>query len=213
MWSIFRVGFLAAAAVLWSLSAQAQLSSTQPEWLGAVRQGGHVIVFRHGATHADQADTDPLHLENVAQQRQLNDQGRALARAIGAAMRSLKLPIAAVHASAFQRAVETGQLFGFGEVKPSLDFSEGGLVVTPIENSRRAQALRKFAGTMPPAGSNVILVSHKPNLLDAFGKDWFDVREGEASIFRPDGAGGFKLVARVQADEWSKLAQAAARQE
>jgi hypothetical protein len=69
--------------------------------------------------------------------------------------------------------------------------------------------LRKFAATMPPAGSNVVVVTHKPNMLDAFGKDWFDVREGEASIFRPDGAGGFRLVARVQADEWSKLAQAA----
>jgi hypothetical protein len=26
-------------------------------------------VFRHGATHADQADTDPLNLDNVAKQR------------------------------------------------------------------------------------------------------------------------------------------------
>ena len=123
-------------------------------------------------------------------------------------MRRLKLPVAEVHTSAFHRAVETGQLLGFGDVKPSLDFTEGGLVVTPIENSRRAQALRKFAGTMPPAGFNVILVTHKPNILDAFGKDWFDVREGEASIFSPDGNGGFKLVTRLQADEWSKLAQA-----
>ena len=50
---------------------------------------------------------------------------------------------------------------------------------------------------MPPAGSNIVVITHKPNILDAFGKDWFDVREGEASIFRPDGAGGSRLVARV----------------
>jgi hypothetical protein len=25
-----------------------------------LRAGGYVIVLRHGATHADQADTDPL---------------------------------------------------------------------------------------------------------------------------------------------------------
>ena len=85
-----------------------------------------------------------------------------------------------VHTSAFNRAVETGQLLGFGGVKPSLDFAEGGLVVTPVENNRRAQALRKIAATVPPAGSNVIVVTHRPNILDAFGKDWFDVREGEA---------------------------------
>jgi broad specificity phosphatase PhoE len=207
---IVGIAFLAAATALCSSPGHPQLSSPQPEWVGALRQGGHVIVFRHGATHADQADTDPLHLENVAQQRQLNDQGRELARAIGAAMRSLKIPVAAVHTSAFQRAKETGELLGYGEVKPSLDFTEGGLVVTPLENTRRAQALRKFAATMPPADSNVVLITHKPNILDAFGKDWFDVREGEASIFRPDGAGGFKLVARLQVDEWGKLAQAAA---
>jgi len=52
------------------------------------------------------------------------------------------------------------------------------------------------------------VVTHKPNILDAFGKDWFDVREGEASVFKPDGSGRYKLVARIQAGDWSKLAQA-----
>ena len=43
--------------------------------------------------------------------------------------------------------------------------------------------------------------------MDAFGKDWFDIREGEASIFKPDGSGGYyRLVARLQAADWSKLA-------
>jgi phosphohistidine phosphatase SixA len=194
------------AALAW-LSASEASAQAQAEWINAVRQGGHVIVFRHGATHRDQADTDPLNLSNVAQQRQLNDQGRALARTIGDAMRKLKIPVGEVKTSMFNRAIETGKLLGFGEVTTTADISEGGLVVTPIENDRRMAAMRKLAGTVPPAGSNVILVSHKPNILDAFGKDWFDVREGEASIFKPDGS-GYKLVVRVQAGDWEKLAQA-----
>ena len=84
---------------------------------------------------------------------------------------------------------------------------EGGLVVTSIENNRRAQALRKRAATQPPPGTNVIVVTHRPNILDAFGKDWFEVKEGEASIFKPDGAGGYKTIVRLQANDWSKLAQ------
>ena len=44
--------------------------------------------------------------------------------------------------------------------------------------------------------------------MDAFGKGWFDIREGEASVFKPDGSGGYKPVVRIQASEWSKLAQA-----
>ena len=96
---------------------------------------------------------------------------------------------------------------GFGEVKSTLDVTEGGLVVTPDENTRRTQALRKLAGTPPAAGSNVVIVTHKPNIMDAFGKDWFDVREGEASMFKPDGNGGYKPVVRIKADEWSGLSK------
>ena len=208
MFHCARLTLAVLAAAFCFLSASGPSALAQAEWINAVRQGGHVIVFRHGATHRDQADTDPLNLNNVAQQRQLNNQGRALARSIGESMRKLKIPVSQVHTSLFNRAVETGKLLGFGEVTSSPDFSEGGLVVTPIENDRRAAAMRKLAATVPPAGSNVVIVSHKPNILDAFGKDWFDVSEGEASVFKPDG-NGYKLVARVKADEWSKLAQAA----
>jgi phosphohistidine phosphatase SixA len=176
------------------------------EAVNALRGGGHVIVFRHGATHADQADTDPLNPANIEKQRQLNDQGRALARAIGEAMRKLNIPVGQVVTSQFNRAVETGTLLGFGAVTSTADITEGGLVVTPIENNRRAAAMKKLAATVPPAGTNTVLVSHKPNIMDAFGKDWFDVREGEASVFRPDGS-SYRLVVRIQAADWGKLAQ------
>jgi phosphohistidine phosphatase SixA len=202
---IVRLVLLCVLLAVCPLTANAQAA---PEWIDALRQGGHVIVFRHGATYPDQADTDPLNPKNVAQQRQLNDDGRALAKAIGEAMRKLKIPVGEVQTSQFQRAVDTGTLLGFGEVKATADISEGGLVVSPNENNRRTQALRKLAGSPPPAGTNVVIVSHKPNILDAFGKDWFDIREGEASVFKPDSSGGYKLIVRIQASEWSKLAQA-----
>lgn len=180
-------------------------AESQTEWLTALRAGGHVIVIRHGATHQDQADTDPFNLANVDKQRQLNGAGRAKAREIGEAFRKLGIPVGLVITSQYFRAIETGKL-AFGSAQPTADVTEGGQVVTPIENSRRTAALRKLAAT-PPATGNTVIVSHKPNILDAFGKDWFDIREGEASVFKPDGAGGFRFVVRVQADEWAKLAQ------
>ena len=197
-----------AAALSWSFSAHGQAPLVQTELINALRGGGYVIVFRHGATPPDQADTDPLHLENIDKQRQLNEAGRAQARSIGEAMRKLKIPVGAVYTSMFNRAVETGKLLGFAEVKPSIDYAEGGLVVPAIENNRRAQALRQLVATPPSPGTDVVVVTHKPNILDAFGKDWFEVKEGEASIFKPDGAGGYQLIARLQADDWTKLAQA-----
>ena len=197
-------------SLLWVVPALAQSSATAaPAWIAALRDGGYVIVVRHGATYADQADTNPLDPKDTAHQRQLNDAGRAAAKSMGDALRKLKIPVGKVQTSQFQRAVETGTLLGFGEVSSTADIAEGGLVVTPYENNRRTAALRTLAATPPPAGTNIVLVTHKPNIVDAFGKDWFDVREGEASILRPDGKGGYTLAARVQAAEWTRLAQAA----
>jgi phosphohistidine phosphatase SixA len=142
----------------------------------------------------------------VAKQRQLSERGRQQARDVGAALKTLQIPIGQVYTSQFYRAVETGRLVSGKEVTPTADVSEGGQVVTPIENDRRTDAFRKLVATAPSAGTNTLIVSHKPNILDAFGKDWFDVREGEASVFRPE-SGKYVLVARLQASEWLQLAK------
>src|ERR1043166_7098963 len=46
------------------------------EIANALRAGGLIVVLRHGSTFRDQADTDPLHPDNVAAQRQLDDAGK-----------------------------------------------------------------------------------------------------------------------------------------
>ena len=170
----------------------------------ALQGGGYVIVFRHGATNRDQADTDPLNPDDVSKQRLLTDTGREVARQIGLVFKAMQIPIDTVYTSRFDRAAETGKLIGTGAVTTTSDLTEGGLVVTPIENDRRAEALRKLAATPPAKGKNTLIITHKPNILDAFGKDWFDVREGEASVFRPTSDGKPVLVARIQAADWAK---------
>src|SRR5712675_3064319 len=111
--AIIRSALLCALLGLLPLAANGQPAASPTEWINAVRQGGHMIVFRHGATYSDQADTDPLNFKNVAQQRQLNDDGRSLARSIGEAMRKLRIPVGEVQTSMFQRAGDTGTLLGF----------------------------------------------------------------------------------------------------
>ena len=59
----------------------------------------------------------------------------------------------------------------------------------------------------PKAHTNTILITHQPNIIAALGKDWFDVKEGEASLFRPEN-GNYKLVVRVQMEEWPYIAAA-----
>jgi len=200
------LAWLLAVALLSSAPTVGAQTPATPALLAEMKQGGYVIVFRHGATNRDQADTDPLNHDNVARQRLLSAAGREVAQKVGDAFRKLGIALGPVYTSKFNRAVETGRLVSGGEVITTLDITEGGLVVTPIENDRRADAFRKLAATLPPPGKNVLIVSHKPNIIDAFGKDWFEVKEGEASIFKPDGTGKAMLVGRLQAVEWIKAA-------
>jgi broad specificity phosphatase PhoE len=172
-----------------------------------LRAGGFVIVFRHGATFPNQADTDPLNFDDIAAQRNLNDKGKVLAKAFGDAVRRVGIPVGKVYTSKYNRAYETAVIAGFKDIEKTADLTEGGLVVSPNENNRRIEAFHKMLGTVPQPGTNTILITHKPNIVDGLGKDWFDVKEGEASLFRPEN-GNYKLVVRVQMEEWPYIAAA-----
>jgi hypothetical protein len=75
------------------------------------------MVVRHGATFPDQADTDPSNFDNIAAQRNLNDKGKALAKAFGDAMRQAGVPVGKVYTSKFNRAYETAVIAGFKDIE------------------------------------------------------------------------------------------------
>jgi hypothetical protein len=131
-----------------------------------------------------------------------------LAKAFGDAVRQVGIPVGKVYTSKYNRAYETAVIAGFKDIEKTADLTEGGLVVSPNENNRRIEAFHKMLGTAPQPGTNTILITHKPNIVDGLGKDWFDVKEGEASLFRPEN-GSYKLVVRVQMEEWPDIAVAA----
>jgi len=207
-----RRGFVGLLALFLGAAGPAigQSERSDAELAAMLRGGGLVIVIRHGATNDDQADTDPLNPDNVDKQRRLSAKGEEAAKALGLAFTQIGLPIGKVITSQFDRAYQTAKLAGLVRAEKSADVTEGGLVVSPNENKRRALALRTLVSTAPLAGTNTVIVTHKPNIIDAFGKDWFEVREGETTIFRPTPP-GFQVVARFQIDEWPRIAAAAGR--
>jgi hypothetical protein len=87
--------------------AWGQAAPSVGELLQMLHSGGFVIVFRHGATNPDQADTDPLNIGNTSKQRQLNDKGRTDAKVVGDAFKAARVPIGKSYSSQFYRAVET----------------------------------------------------------------------------------------------------------
>jgi len=215
-WAVGRLTAVAGFVLALSAPCLAQSQNLQDgmirdsgQLVQLLRSGGYNIVVRHGATFSNQADTNPFNFDDVANQRNLNDKGKELAKAFGDAIRRIAVPVGEVYTSKFNRAYETAVLAGFEDIKRTVDLTEGGLVVTPDENNRRAEAFRRMLTRAPEKGKNNVMITHKPNIIDALGKDWFDVKEGEASIFKPEG-GKYRLVARVQMGDWPKLAAASA---
>jgi len=184
-----RLSLLCALLACSSMMARSQAASSRNDWVSDLRGGRSVIVFRHGATTSDQTTdamsnpmSNPSGSKAAAGERQLNEAGRARAQSIGASLRKLGIPVGMVLTSPLRRAVDTGMLMAFGEVTIVPDLAEAGPALSPEENRRRAQALRTLVTLPPPVDSNLVIVSHKPNVTDAFGNDWSDLREGEASV-------------------------------
>jgi phosphohistidine phosphatase SixA len=167
--------------------------------LAALKAGGLVIYFRHTSTDFGQSDEQMTGYEDCARQRNLTDRGRDEARAIGAAIKRLGLPVGQVLASPFCRTMETARLiFGRATATPAV---RGG----PAEGvpADRYAELRQLLSTVPPAGTDVAIVSHG-NPFRAVVGDPF-LAEGEAAVIEPLGAAGFRVVARIPKDGWSAV--------
>src|SRR5712664_1112768 len=140
--------------------------------------------------------------EDCASQRNLIDKGRSDARAIGAAIRELRIPVERVLASPFCRTVETAQLL-FGRAEKMQEVRGGPSA--PADTERYA-ALRRILTTPVGAGNNLAVVSHGNPFYSVAGPPY--LAEGEAAVIRPLGT-DFQVIARIRVDRWDALASAA----
>lgn len=182
-------------------SAGAQDGEPPPALLEELQKGGFVIFFRHAATNQNHKDTDPDDLENCAAQRNLTEQGRGQARAIGDAFRALTIPVGDIVSSHYCRCLDTLRI-PFGHAKPSVDLTSI-VGVSEAERQRRILAIKRMLSAPTQAGKNTLLVSHRFMLHDASGL-W--LKEGEAGIARPLGNGRFEIVGQIAPEDWTALA-------
>ena len=174
----------------------------------AIQRGGHYIYFRHGATNRSEQDSDPTNLANCATQRNLTDEGRAQARAIGEAFRALNVPVGLVLSSPYCRALEFARLgFDQAQAEPSLVLPDP---LTAEERQRNTEALLRILALLPPSNTNVVMVAHSPNIRDAVDVDL--PVEGGAVILKPNAGGKPTPLLRILPGEWSTLAQVLRRQ-
>ncbi|HEY3187097.1 MAG TPA: histidine phosphatase family protein [Solirubrobacteraceae bacterium] len=171
--------------------------------VGRLRDGGHVLVFRHAATDFSMTD-ETRDLRDCARQRNLNAQGRRQARAIGSALRRLGIPVGDVLASPYCRTRDTARL-AFGRVRSSTALLSADFFRSPSARAGQPRRLRRLLAARPRAGTNTVLVSHGFAIDDATG---VSLAEGEAAVVAPSvRARDVEVVARIEADEWARLAR------
>jgi phosphohistidine phosphatase SixA len=155
--------------------------------------------------HASSSHTPPnpaqANADNVQHERQLDETGRSSAVALGAALRRLHLPIGLVLSSPTYRALETIRLANLGQRTTFPDLGDSGQSMQSDASGIRAAWLRAKIATPPVSGTNVLIVTHFPNIMDAYPQYSTGLADGGALIFRPDGRGGATMVARVKIDE------------
>jgi phosphohistidine phosphatase SixA len=166
----------------------------------ALAGGGYILYFRHTSTDFGQNDERMTGYEDCTTQRNLTDIGRAEARAIGAALTELRIPVGDVLASPFCRTMETATLI-FGRAKATAAVRGGP---AQPESPDRYAALRELLATPVRGGTNLAIVSHGNSFRAVAGGPY--LAEGEAAVIEPRGSAGFGVVARVRKDGWSALA-------
>jgi phosphohistidine phosphatase SixA len=169
----------------------------------ALQKGGYVLYLRHAITDRSRIDADRVNLHNCATQRNLSEEGRKQAQAIGKAVRTLGITVAEVLTSPYCRCIDTAKLaFGKFTVMADLVWTLGQ---PETETQRLAKALRKLLGTQPPKGANTVLVSHTANLKEAVGI-WPEP-EGAVYVFLPREDGGVSHLGSIGPEEWTTLTQ------
>ena len=183
----FRRGALLLLPLLMALHSAHGEPPAGKELISALRSGGYVILMRHASSPRNLPGAAQADVDNVNHERQLDEEGRASAIAMGEALRRAHIPIGDVWSSPTYRALQTIKLARFGSP-------------TSYEELK--------VSVLPRPHENTLIVTHFPNIAEAYPQGSVGLADGEAIILHPDGHGGAAIVTRVEITEWATLTTA-----
>jgi broad specificity phosphatase PhoE len=168
-------------------------SAAQDVWK-LLESGGRVVLIRHAITTPGAGDPPGMRLEDCSTQRNLSDEGRRHARAIGEAFRSRRIDIDRVLSSPWCRCKETAQLA----------IGNGAEVFAPLSNlvgrsehrDGQVKALKAYMAGLD-GKTRVLFVTHGIVVNALTG---VSLASGEMAIVRPDPSGEPKVVGRLKVD-------------
>jgi len=177
--------------------------------LRALRRGGLILWMRHGARdeRSGLVSDAQAAAHDCAKQSRLTAKGEAQARAVGAGMRALKLPIAAVYAARLCRTEATARLLDVGPVKVDARLDEASTWRDRGGDAAYETAVLDLLSMPPPAGQNVAMVSSKLTVHHPHPAVLAELGTAEVAVFRPRPGNMPQLLARIGPRAWTKLVQ------
>lgn len=176
-------------------------SSTAPaadtDMWSKLKQGGYVILVRHGPTDTMTHSTHPrAEFENCVGQNNLSPEGQAVAARIGRAFKKKRIPIGEVLSGPYCRVQDTARIaFGKVRVWEALDLQTS---LPEEEAVKRNQEVAARVGAYK-GKKNLVLVTHQPN-IDALALEL--IEPGTALILKPEGGSGFSVVDRIAQEDF-----------
>jgi phosphohistidine phosphatase SixA len=195
-----RFGRVAACvlAILLSITPGVAAGDSNDAWAALVN-GGHVALIRHGnAPPGYGGDPPGFKIDDCKTQRNLDEQGRGEARALGEAFRTRGVRVDRIVSSPWCRCLETARLMAVGPVESSWSLVPDVAASVSV----RLPALKEMVAAWRGPGT-LVLVTHALTIRALLG---FLPIQGETVVLKPGsgGAAGADLVGLIAAPEWQR---------
>ena len=192
-----QLGRVALCVLTMSLSITPGLAAGDSEegW-AALAKGGHVALIRHGnAPPGYGGDPPGFKIDDCKTQRNLDEQGRGEARALGEAFRHHGVRVDRIVSSPWCRCLETARLMAVGPVESSWALVPDSDPRSPV----RLPELRELVSGWHGPGT-LVLVTHALTVRALLG---FLPTQGETVVLKPGSGstGGGDLVGLIAAPE------------
>jgi phosphohistidine phosphatase SixA len=181
--------FVLTALVLSLIVAPTWALAGEREAWDALVNGDHVALVRHGSAPPGYGDPPGFQIDDCSTQRNMDERGRAQARALGEAFRQHGVRVDKILSSPWCRCLETARLMALGPV-------ESMMVVASSERSpERLVVLKQMVADWRGPGT-LVLVTHALTIRALVG---IMPEQAETVVVRPriGDQAGMDVVGRI----------------
>lgn len=159
----------------------------------ALAEGGKVALIRHAIAPGTTDEPPGFTLADCATQRNLDDEGRAQAAALGEAFRDHGVQVGRVVSSPWCRCKDTATEMGFNSF--TVERAVGGMFPSPERKAEQLKTFRELVRSWRGPG-NLLVLTHGTTINALTGVSAYQA-ETVVLTPQPNGATGFAVVGNI----------------